>query len=270
MLYVSQAVVSDERLADNGRGIDRPRRAGATYEALPAHFAGLAAGPGLERVHERMKKLIIRPVSVIDALASSLRERILSGEIPTDTAHYQVARPTIRAVIQQLMLTGLLRREANRSAFVPRLDTHNILDLFFVRTMVETEAVRLVTSRRARPARAEQAVRSLEAFSRDAKWSDVVEADLEFHRAIVTATNSPRLLRVFALLEDEIRLSIAQLKPAYESAAALAREHRELLTAIEDGDQKTAVSVLRNHLDQAIADLTRVAAPASGRARAVR
>jgi DNA-binding GntR family transcriptional regulator len=225
-----------------------------------------------------MKKLIIRPVSVIDALASSLRERILSGEIPTDTplpeaelaAQYQIARPTIRAVIQQLMLTGLLRREANRSAFVPRLDTYNILDLFLVRTMVETEAVRLVTSRRARPARAEQAVRRLETFSGDAKWSEVVEADLEFHRAIVMATNSPRLLRLFALLEDEIRLSIAQLKPAYESTAALAREHRELLTAIEDGDQKAAVAVLRNHLDQAIADLTRVGSKPAGRARAAR
>jgi DNA-binding GntR family transcriptional regulator len=225
-----------------------------------------------------MEKLTIRPVSVIDALASSLRERILSGEIPPATplpeaelaAQYQVARPTIRAVIQQLTLTGLLRREANRSAFVPQLDAYNIVDLFFVRTMVETEAVRIVTSRRARPARAEQAVRRLETFGRDAKWSDVVEADLEFHRAMITATNSPRLLRLFGLLEDEIRLSISQLKPAYDSAAALAREHRELLTAIEDGDQKAAVSLLRHHLDQAIADLNRVAAPARGRARAAR
>lgn len=224
------------------------------------------------------EKLRIRPVSVIDALASSLRERILGGEIPPATplpeaelaAQYQVARPTIRAVIQQLTLTGLLRREANRSAFVPRLDAYHIMDLFFVRTMVETEAVRMVTARRARPPLAEQAVRRLEGFGPEANWSEVVEADLAFHRAMVMATNSPRLLRLFGLLEDEIRLSISQLKPAYESAAALAREHRELLTAIEDGDQKTAVSVLRHHLDQAIADLTRVAAPAPGRARAAR
>jgi DNA-binding GntR family transcriptional regulator len=225
-----------------------------------------------------MEKLTIRTVSVIDALASSLRERILSGEIAPATplpeaelaAQYQVARPTIRAVIQQLILTCLLRREANRSAFVPRLDTHNILDLFFVRTMVETEAVRLVTARRARPVRAEQAVRRLESFGRDAKWSEVVEADLEFHRSIVMATNSSRLLRMFALLEDEIRLTIAQLKPVYESTAALAREHREVLTAIEDGDQKAAVGALRNHLEQAIADLTRVAPAVGSRARAAR
>jgi DNA-binding GntR family transcriptional regulator len=217
---------------------------------------------------------VIRPVSVIDALASSLRERILSGEIPPATplpeadlaAQYQVARPTIRAVIQQLTMTGLLHRPANRSAYVPRLDAHNIVDLFFVRTMVETEAVRLVTARRAQPAAAKAAVERLEAFGANAKWNEVVEADLAFHRALITATGSERLRRLFELLEDEIRLSISQLKPAYESAAALAHEHRELLTAIDDGDQQTAVAVLRHHLDQAIADLRRVSRPARSRA----
>jgi DNA-binding GntR family transcriptional regulator len=220
-----------------------------------------------------MKRLNIQSISVIDALASSLRERILSGEIPPDTplpeaelaAQYNVARPTVRAAIQQLVLSGLLRREANRSAFVPRLDAYNIADLFFVRMLVESEAVRVVTAKRLRPEPAEQQVRRLESFDPSAKWSEVVEADLAIHRAIVAATNSPRLLRMFGLLEDEIRLTISQLKPAYESPAALAREHRELLTAIEDGDQKTAVARLREHLDQAIADLTRVSASSSGR-----
>jgi DNA-binding GntR family transcriptional regulator len=232
--------------------------------------------PSLGR--RRMEKLTIRPVSVIDAVATSLRERILSGDIAPDTplpeadlaAQYGVARPTIRVVIQQLVLTGLLYREANRSAFVPRLDAYNVSDLFFVRTMVETEAVRLVTARRTRPLEAEQAVRRLEAFGRDVKWSDVVEADLDFHRALVAAATSPRLLRLFALLEDEIRLSISQLKPAYDSAAALAREHRDLLIAIEEGDQKTAVARHRHHLDQAIDDLMRVSKPTLTKKRAAR
>lgn len=244
---------------------------------MSAIMSRVPAG-GSASARRRLEKVVIRPVSVIDAVASSIRERILSGDIPPATplpeaelaAQYGVARPTIRVVIQQLVLTGLLRREANRSAFVPHLDAYNVSDLFFVRTMVETEAVRLVTARRARPAQAEQAVRQLEAFGPDAKWSDVVEADLDFHRALVTAASSPRLLRLFALLEDEIRLSISQLKPVYDSAAALAREHRDLLTAIEEGDQKAAVAYHRHHLDQAIADLTRVSKPVHTKKRAAR
>ena len=217
-----------------------------------------------------MENLKIKPVSVIDAVAISLRERILNGEIPIGTplpeaelaAQYHVARPTIRVVIQQLALTGLLHREANRSAYVPKLDEYNIADLFFVRTMVETEALRLVTARRMRPAAAEEAVRRLETLGADPRWSHVVEADLDFHRALVAATKSPRLLRLFALLEDEIRLSIAQLRPAYESAAALARELRDVLSAMEQGDQETAVALHRRHLSHAIAVLTHTPIPA--------
>lgn len=270
-------LLSDERGNGDNEGAPSQR-------ALASRFSGprvvsAQPSPTILSMNRRAEKLAIRPVSVIDAVAASLRERILSGDISPDTplpeadlaAQYGVARPTIRVAIQQLVLTGLLHREANRSAFVPRLDAYNVADLFFVRTIVETEAVRQITARRTRPAEAEHAVRRLEAFGADAKWSDVVEADLDFHRLLVAATNSPRLLRLFALLEDEIRLSISQLKPAYDSAATLAREHRELLTAIEEGDQKLAVSRHRHHLDQAIADLTRVSSkPQTSKKRAAR
>ena len=219
-------------------------------------------------------KLTLKPVSVISALATSLRERVLNGELAPEiplpelelAKQYGVARPTIRAAIHHLTLTGLLRREANRSAFVPRMNEEEISDLFLVRRVVETEVVRLVTECRLRPAAAEQAVRRLESFHPDAKWSDVVEADLHFHRALVAATRSTRLLRMFELLEDEIRLAILQLKPAYDSPATLAREHRDLLTAIESGNTGTAIGLTHQHLDQAIGDLTQTF-PAGGRAR---
>lgn len=212
-----------------------------------------------------MEKLALKSVSVIEAVASSLRERVLNGELAPGTALpevelamlYGVARPTIRVAIQHLTLTGLLRREANRSAFVPKLSSEEVLDLFSVRILVETEVVRKVAQPRIRPKAAEQAVRRLELFAADAPWAEVVDADLDFHRALVAASNSPRLCRLFELLQDEIRLSIAQLKPVYESPAALAREHRELLTVIESGNTKRAIALMQQHLNQALGDITR-------------
>src|SRR3954469_22699884 len=98
--------------------------------------------------------LKIARVSVIDALAASLRERVLSGALLPGkplpeaelAAQYGVARPTIRAAIQQLTLTGLLVREANRSAYVPRLTPDQVRDLFAVRMLIEIEAIRTVSS----------------------------------------------------------------------------------------------------------------------------
>ena len=226
----------------------------------------MAASPNQPRDNKPLRREL-RPVSVIDAVASSVRERVVAGEFTPGTqlreidlaTEYGVARPTVRAALQQLALTGLLRRRANRSAFVPRLSQSDIADLFTTRALIEAEAVRRLTKAATPPSLAEQAVRRLERFTADASWSEVVEADLEFHRALVAATESPRLLRLFELLEDEIRLAIAQLRPAYASPAELAREHRHLLTVIETRTATEAVRLMRQHLDQAVADLANTA-----------
>ena len=222
-----------------------------------------------------MNKLQIKSVSVIEALAKSFRDRVLSGELEPDTPlpelqlanQYGVARPTIRAAIQQLTLTGILRRQANRSAFVPRLSDEEIRDLYGVRAVLELEVVRRITERRLHPAAAVAALRRLEQFGDDAKWNEVVDADINFHVALVEASDSRQIARLYSLLADEIRLCVAQLRPAYKSVAKLAREHRELLAAIEQGDVAAATSRMREHLDQAVGDLTARRAKASAKPR---
>lgn len=208
--------------------------------------------------------LKIPRISVIDALAASIRERVLSGDLlpgkPLPEAElasqYGVARPTIRAAIQQLTLTGLLVREANRSAYVPNLAPEEVRDLFAVRTLIEIEAIRTVATNRLPLYEAEQAVTRLGMFPLDAKWSEVVACDLEFHRAIVVAAGSSRLLRLFNLLEDEILLSIAQLRRAYESHKVLYEEHHALLAAIQSGDGEMAMHLHRRHLELALKGLS--------------
>ena len=202
---------------------------------------------------------------MIQAVASSVRERVIVGEFPPGTQlreielaqEYGVARPTIRAALQQLALTGLLRREANRSAFVPELSAEDVGDLYTARRLIETEVVHRLMKAETQLAGARQALSRLERFSEDASWSDVVEADLDFHRALTEAAGSPRLLRLFELLGDEIRLAIAQLRSTYASPADLAREHRRLLTVIEAGQPAEAIRLMQQHLDQAVSDLTK-------------
>jgi DNA-binding GntR family transcriptional regulator len=203
-------------------------------------------------------------VSTIDAVAASLRERVVGGEFLPGTrlpeidlaVEYGIARPTVRAALQQLTLTGLLHREANRSAFVPELSPDDVLDLFATRKLIESDVVRRLTKGPCELGAVDAALARLERFNRDARWSDVVEADLEFHRSLATATCSPRLLRLFGVLEDEIRLAIAQLRPIYASPSELAREHKTLLKTIRSRRTRDAVELMQRHLDAAVEDLT--------------
>src|SRR5690349_22800310 len=97
-----------------------------------------------------MTGLAIAPVSLTEAVAASLRGKILDGVIEPGTPlpevdltrEFGVARPTVRAAIQTLCHEGLLKRERNRSAFVPVMTREEVIDLFKVRTPIECLIVR--------------------------------------------------------------------------------------------------------------------------------
>lgn len=203
----------------------------------------------------------LRPLSTTDALADALRERILSGEIgatkvlPEEelAAAFGVARPTVRAAIQVLVFEGLLRRERNRSAYVPRLTADEIRDLFVVRKAIETYAVATLAERGERPAAAERALERHEAAGPETPWTEVVEAATGFHRGLIEAVDSVRLSRLHRSLEAEIRFCHVQLRDLHGGLPPeRSTEHRAIFEAVVVRDGALAVALLREHLDGAV------------------
>jgi DNA-binding GntR family transcriptional regulator len=204
----------------------------------------------------------LQTVSVVDALVSSLRERVLDGEIDPGrglteqdlATEYEVSRPTARSAITHLVADGLLRRESHRPAYVPVLSQADVRDLFLVRTPLELEVVRVLAGTRTAPADAGKAVGDLAAIGPERPHSAFVEADLGFHRALVAAVGSARLSRVYQALSGEIHLSMVQSRHALGRERIVA-EHCGVLGAIEAGDAERAMTLMRSHLDGACAAL---------------
>lgn len=207
----------------------------------------------------------LRAVSAQEALVESLRDRILRGEfVPgaplsdVELANaYGVARPTLRAAVQELVHEGLMRREPRRRACVPRLTVEDIRDLFYVRVPLELRAVEAVAGRVSVLDEATRAVEHFERLGPESSWRDVVDVDMRFHTALIAATGSARLLRAYASLQAEIRLARAQLR--VETATMLADEHRRLLTTIAEGPRRAALAAMREHLQRAESDLVALA-----------
>jgi DNA-binding GntR family transcriptional regulator len=206
----------------------------------------------------------LHAVSATEAVAHAVRDRILSGDIAPGTrlpevelvSRYGVARPTVREALQQLVHQGLLQRRPNHSAWVPELTPEAVEDIFYARMPLELHTVRTLAARGTEIPAARAAVERFQALGDDVHWSEAVEADLAFHVALIEAAGSDRMRRLHATLQDEIRLCIAQLRPAWHTPAALAEEHREVLDGILAGSPDAAEARMREHLDKAVRDLT--------------
>lgn len=204
-------------------------------------------------------------VSTVQAAANALREQILDGHIEpgarlreTEFAErLGIARHSFRAATQILIAEGLLLREPNRGVHVPVLEPDDLIDVFRLRTALEVEAVRLVIATGEIPAEAEESVRELSGVGDDAPWRSVVEPDMRFHRALIDAAGSPRLVRAYSSVQSEILLCLVQLRPYYHRPAEVAAEHEELIAAIRAGDAERTEQLFRTHLADAADNLTR-------------
>ena len=200
----------------------------------------------------------LQTVSVVDALVNTLRARVLDGHLAPRTtlveadvaAEFGVSRPTARSAITLLVHEGLLRRQAHKSAHVPVLSRADVEDLFLVRIPLEIGVVGAVVAHGAPPAGAGRAVAALAAVPDDAPHSVFVDADLDFHRALVGSVASPRLSRLYAALSGEIHLSMVQSRYVL-GRDRIAAEHRQVLEALEAGDAALAEERMRAHLEGA-------------------
>jgi len=198
----------------------------------------------------------VSALSIVDALAADLRDRIFRGALTsedpvteTEVARtYEVARPTAKAAIEKLVGEGLLQRGAHKTARVPVIGPDDVRDIYRTRQTLEADVLaRLAQSRivpdEARVANAE--IATLEGHSTLA----IVEPDMRFHTALVDAVGSPRTSRMYRSLVGEVRLCMVQVwgKQLLDRKAIHA-EHQGILDAIDAGDPVLAVKRIDLHL----------------------
>ena len=195
-------------------------------------------------------KFAIERVSTVDAVAASLRTRILDGDLTPGerlreielTEGYGVARHSLRAALRQLQSEGLVTIEPNRGARVAELTDFE--PLFELRTALELEAARLALERNGgrMPTPGHDAVRLMDAVCAqpDPPWSAVVEA-----------ARSPRIIRAYDALAGELRLYVLRIRPAFP-LDRMAAHHDDLLRGLET----EGVAALRRHLAEGAGSLS--------------
>jgi DNA-binding GntR family transcriptional regulator len=150
-----------------------------------------------------------------------------------------------------LVADGLLVRGRGRSAEVRSFTAEDAVDLYRLRRPIEETAVSLVIAGRRGLDGVQSSADAFTGMPEGVSWDVVASHDIAFHRAVLVAAGSPRLLRTFDEAGAELRLLIAQLRPAYASVSELAAEHASLLAVLRSGDTVRAQSAWTEHFDDA-------------------
>lgn len=197
--------------------------------------------------------------STVVALAEALRDRILSGEIPTGAplressiAHaIGVSRNTVREALFVLVSEGLLRHIPHHGFSVVKLSPEDISDLYRARRVMELAALDGLSPGDSDALKdVEAALDHLRRAAAENDATDAYEADLEIHQALVAALGSPRLDAVFAGILKELRPAIIVMDTLSDFPQLVA-EHEQLVDLVRAGDKAGASARLKQHLNDA-------------------
>lgn len=195
-------------------------------------------------------------------IADRLRTQIMHGTYGPGTqlneaqlaTKLDVSRGPVREAMQRLVQEGLLVNRRHRGVFVCELNADDIVDIYLARGAIERVAAHIVAENADSESFAQlrTIVDQLDQIADDASWSVVADLDAEFHRTLVDASGSKRLIRMFRTLLTETRMCMSGLEWSYTMRRGLVEEHRELLDAIEHGSADEIATLVDAHLASAV------------------
>ncbi|GAA0035697.1 GntR family transcriptional regulator [Brevibacterium metallidurans] len=201
--------------------------------------------------------------STIDLVAEEIRNAIYRGSLLPGQAINEVrtaellgvSRPSLREALQRLVSEGSVSHAPGRGAWVKRMGTEDIDDVYAVREAIEVQAVRMIIRGQRATALIDEALEALESVVDGSVARVIGDADLDFHHAIVACSGSPRLTTLMKASMVHTRLLSLSAPGGYEVRCDLIDVHRSLAEAIAAGDEEQAVGIVARISAEAVARL---------------
>ena len=207
-----------------------------------------------------MRNIQLKTVSTVDAVCNALEEDIFQLRFPAGSkitendmvSRYGVSRNTIREAIAYLLANGLLVKVANKGVYVKAITQDDIQELFHLRELLETEALRTIYASGVIPVDLMRYAEALERIDATKDWDAYVQADCDFHALLVAAAGSARLSRLYETIATEVKLCIYQSRNYVPLRIENSQQPRQILEAIENGNLDEAIRILSNHIENAV------------------
>ncbi len=218
-----------------------------------------------------------RVALVVDKITNSIINNELSdGELlPPENKLceiFGVSRSILREAIRVLASKGLVevRQGYGTLVCVPKIDvpeealgtylktnTFSLLQLMEIRTPIEIEVAKLAAERR-KDIHLQMMEDSLQIFhSHFDNVERYANADRDFHRAMIDATNNPLFGIMIRSIMRYLQLS-RQLAIRHFGLAVVIEEHQAIFEAVKKQHAASAATAMREHMDGALSRINKV------------
>lgn len=194
--------------------------------------------------------------SLRDQVAGILRDKILTGDLPSGTKVVQsewadklgVSRMPVRDAINQLATEGILKPARNGTAIVQSINDNEIRDGYELNAILcRFAASRAATRRTEAQLKELSAIQdSIDDAVRAGQLDTASKLNWSFHRLVNRSAESPRLIALLQLLSPSIPHSAFEVLGDWPERASA--DHRKIIAAIERGDPDTAGSLVYDHV----------------------
>ncbi len=190
-------------------------------------------------------------VQVADRLRSAIvTGKLRPGELLTETAlaeQMQVSRAPVREAIQDLQNDGLVETVAYRWKRVKPLTVREVVEICEMRQHFEVLAVRRIIERGTAVEGLWAPCREMEEAADEGDREALVAADEAFHRGMIQLSDHHLLGQMWAGIYLRIHQIMSLRFDEDVDLADIAATHPPIVTALEQGDEATAIRLVAEH-----------------------
>ena len=219
-----------------------------------------------------MSEVIERPKRTSELVVERMERLIRDGVWPVGTCipaepelvrDFGVGRNTIREAVRALEHSGMLVprrgdgtyvRSANTfAAAMTRTATSEMLDLLQVRRALESEAAAGAARDATADAKRElrEALDTAEGILATGDIDAYARADIDFHTKLVAASGNPLLIEIYSGVLEVMHRAHADIAGLSVVANAHPGGHRDVVAAIDAGDEQAARAAVVDYLAEA-------------------
>jgi GntR family transcriptional regulator, gluconate operon transcriptional repressor len=198
----------------------------------------------------------VRPAPALGRhIVDHLRRLIIVGELPAGThlveaelsQTFDVSRGPVRDALSQLRAEGLVESR-RRGVFVIGLTNDDIDELYLLRRVLETEAVRLCMERAVDLSAVRAAADRMKVAAAAEDPSTFANADLDFHSLFYALSGHRRLESVWQQYRPTFADMLSVTNASGRDLVPTHKDHAHLLDVVASGDVDAATALLHEHI----------------------